>query len=117
MAKGQAQRLLEEEAMSIRDRFQPRTSVALEGDVDPISRRFRLFRWMDQFSAVLSEEQERELSPEVERERQIQKEPPAKPAAHHLHQDIITYVATSGKLFSTYARIYFALSNSCRTLH
>ncbi len=46
---------------------------------DPISQRFRVFRRMDQFSAALSEEQERELSPEVERERQVQKAPPRNP--------------------------------------
>ncbi|KAJ4146957.1 hypothetical protein LMH87_001510 [Akanthomyces muscarius] len=94
MTEAHARRLLEEEAMSIRDRYQPRTAVAPLAEDDPISQRFRVFKRMDQFSAALSEEQERELSPEVERERQIQKAPPAKPAAHCLHPDIIAFVAT-----------------------
>lgn len=94
MTEAQARRFLEEEAMSIRDRYQPRSAVAPSADDDPISQRFRVFRRMDQFSAAFSEEQERELSPEVERERQVQRPPPAKPAAHYLHPDIISFVAT-----------------------
>lgn len=70
MTEAHARRFLEEEAMSIRDRYQPRTAAAPLADDDLISQRFRMFRRMDQSAAALGEEQERELSPEVERERQ-----------------------------------------------
>jgi hypothetical protein len=39
----------------------------------------------------MHEEQEREISHEVERERQIQRPPPAKPLPHSLHPDLIYY--------------------------
>lgn len=43
---------------------------------------------------VMQEEQEREISHEVEQERQIQKPPPAKPTQHRLHPDLMTFVKT-----------------------
>jgi hypothetical protein len=43
----------------------------------------------------MQEEQERELAPEVERERQIQLPPPQKPADHSLHADVRAF-AVSG---------------------
>ncbi|KXX79354.1 hypothetical protein MMYC01_204711 [Madurella mycetomatis] len=43
----------------------------------------------------LQEEQERELAPEMEQERQVQRPPPRAPASHNLHSDVISF-ATSG---------------------
>ncbi|KAK4235167.1 hypothetical protein C8A03DRAFT_46641 [Achaetomium macrosporum] len=40
---------------------------------------------------TLQEEQERELAPEAEIERQIQLPPPQKPAVHRLHKDLRTF--------------------------
>lgn len=45
-------------------------------------------------SAKLQEEQERELFPDIEQERQVQKPAPAQPAEHHIHPDLITFVST-----------------------
>ena len=45
----------------------------------------------------MSEEQEREVNHEVERERQVERPPKAEPAKHTIHQDIVTFVLT-GKL-------------------
>ncbi|VDB86671.1 unnamed protein product [Peniophora sp. CBMAI 1063] len=45
-------------------------------------------------SARLSEEQEREVVLEVERERQVERPPKAQPARHHLHQDVLEFVRT-----------------------
>ena len=45
----------------------------------------------------MSEEQEREVNHEVERERQVERPPKVVPAAHTVHQDIRTFVLT-GKL-------------------
>ena len=45
----------------------------------------------------MSEEQEREVNHEVERERQVERPPKVVPARHTVHQDIVTFVLT-GKL-------------------
>ncbi|KAK4182801.1 hypothetical protein QBC35DRAFT_395228 [Podospora australis] len=45
----------------------------------------------------LQEEQERELAPEVERERQVERPPPQDPASHNLHADVKKF-AVSGIL-------------------
>jgi hypothetical protein len=45
----------------------------------------------------MSEEQEREVNHEVERERQIERPPKVEPATHAIHQVILTFVRT-GKL-------------------
>ena len=49
----------------------PMHTAGAAGDKDPISRRFRAFKPIDRFTAALSEEQERELSPEIGREREV----------------------------------------------
>ncbi|GAB1318054.1 ubiquitinyl hydrolase 1 [Madurella fahalii] len=46
-------------------------------------------------TANLQEEQERELAPEAEQERQVQRPPPKTPASHELHDDVVKF-ATSG---------------------
>ncbi|KAL5118477.1 hypothetical protein ACEQ8H_003653 [Pleosporales sp. CAS-2024a] len=49
----------------------------------------------DPFKAsALQEEQERELSPEMEQERQIQRAPTAKPRKHGLHPDVQSFAST-----------------------
>lgn len=94
MTETQARKFLEEEAVSIRARYEPRDYDTAEAGKDPISQRFRAFKSMDHLSAALSEEQERELSPEIERQREVQRARPEKPATHHLHPDIVTYIRT-----------------------
>ncbi|KAF8597360.1 hypothetical protein BDV93DRAFT_596797 [Ceratobasidium sp. AG-I] len=42
----------------------------------------------------MSEEQEREVSHEVERERQVQRSPPSSPATHVAHLDVQTFIQT-----------------------
>ncbi|OAA42789.1 hypothetical protein ISF_09705 [Cordyceps fumosorosea ARSEF 2679] len=60
---------------------------------------------MDHFVAALSEEQERKLSPEIEREREVQRAAPEKPALHALHPDMVTYVATGRLAADSSARV------------
>ncbi|KAM6508481.1 hypothetical protein FALCPG4_018328 [Fusarium falciforme] len=43
-------------------------------------------------TSSLQEEQERELSPETEHERQVERPPPAEPEIHHLHEDVRCFV-------------------------
>ncbi|KZV68204.1 hypothetical protein PENSPDRAFT_754324 [Peniophora sp. CONT] len=51
-------------------------------------------------SARLSEEQEREVVLEVERERQVERPPKQEPAVHRLHRDVLAF-ARSGQLPSS----------------
>lgn len=48
-------------------------------------------------AAGLQEEQERELAPEMEQERQVQRPAPRTPASHNLHDDVIDF-AISGNM-------------------
>jgi hypothetical protein len=43
-------------------------------------------------SRSLQEEQERELAPEIEQERQLERPKPAEPAPHSVHPDVLVYV-------------------------
>jgi hypothetical protein len=45
-------------------------------------------------NSLMDEEQERELSQEKEEQRQIERPPPAKPAQHNIHSDLIRLVRT-----------------------
>jgi hypothetical protein len=51
--------------------------------------------------ARLSEEQEREVNHEVERERQVQRPPKLEPAIHSLHPDVKSFVRTGRLLASS----------------
>jgi hypothetical protein len=45
-------------------------------------------------TGALHEEQERELAPEIERERQIERPPPKQPASHSLHNDVVRFACS-----------------------
>ncbi|KAJ3472511.1 hypothetical protein NLG97_g10929 [Lecanicillium saksenae] len=110
MTKPQAREFLEQEAASMESRYAPRVHAAAacddeEEEDDAISQRFCAFKPMDQFAATLSEEQERELSPEIEQEREVQRAAPEKPARHALHPDMVAYVATGRMAADSSARL------------
>jgi len=102
LTKDEAAKFLEDEAQSIAGRYRPRqtrndlfhlsdiTNVSLER----IATRCRKFNDLPFGSSALQEEQERELSPEVEQERQVQRAPPATPAMHNLHPDVERFIMT-----------------------
>jgi len=107
MTKRDAEKLLEAEAQSLEDRYRPRpddTPKIFESNDSPVIKqiadRCRAFEITQFKSSTLQEEQERELSPETEQERQIQRAPPAKPAKHELHPDVLEF-ATTGSLAAT----------------
>jgi len=60
---------------------------------DLIRERCQEFHNLEFNSATLQEEQERELSPKIEQERQIQKPALAAPATHAIHADVRKFVA------------------------
>ncbi|RAH70417.1 uncharacterized protein BO66DRAFT_451362 [Aspergillus aculeatinus CBS 121060] len=62
---------------------------------DPMVQSLLLRVGEDQQKALLHEEQEREISPEVEREQQVFRPPKVPPACHYVHPDI-RYFVTHG---------------------
>lgn len=101
LSKAHAQKFLEDEAQSIDRRYRPLVGedqalfTHLEAsdnvDVRRIATRCRDFGNLQFRSNTLREEQERELSPEIQQERQIQHPDPAQPATHRLHPDVIAF--------------------------
>ncbi|KAM3543277.1 hypothetical protein ARSEF1564_003807 [Beauveria bassiana] len=111
LTKQQAEALLEEEAQTIEKRYRPASQTAendatlssfanmtlAEGEDSPlrsIQNRCDEFGITHFRSAALQEEQEKELAPEIEQERQIERPPAMSPAKHELHQDVIGIVTT-----------------------
>ncbi|KAM3514412.1 hypothetical protein MY11210_001966 [Beauveria gryllotalpidicola] len=111
LTKEQAEAFLEEEAQTIENRYRPASLTAetdatlssfanltlAEGEDSPlrsIQNRCDEFGISHFRSAALQEEQEKELAPEIEQERQIERPPAMSPAKHNLHQDLIEIVTT-----------------------
>ncbi|KAI3325697.1 hypothetical protein HD806DRAFT_552951 [Xylariaceae sp. AK1471] len=98
LTKKVAKLFLEDEARSLEDRYRPLQSHDHKNEPDDaITRRCRQFNDLRLNAAVLQEEQERELSPEIEQERQDERPPLAEPEKHSLHQDVRNFV-TTGKI-------------------
>ncbi|KAL3412906.1 hypothetical protein V8F44DRAFT_645694 [Aspergillus fumigatus] len=102
LSLSRASDFLEPEAQSLDNRYRPRRGDApfLHHQPDEstpmclISERCREFDELKFASTQLQEEQERELAPEIEQERQIERPPPAKPNQHCLHANLLTFVST-----------------------
>ncbi|OKL58449.1 hypothetical protein UA08_06149 [Talaromyces atroroseus] len=98
----QAKAFLEEESQTLEQRYRPRRSSDFRvgtissgtGNLQLIRQKCRLFSDLNFNSAELQEEQERELAPEIEREQQVQRPPPAKPKDHQLHEHVLSFVST-----------------------
>lgn len=99
LSKYRAEEFQEKEAQSLDDRFRPRQgrgqSLSLgdasDADIQRIVERCREFGELQCDDSRLQEEQERELSPEIEQERQVQRAPPAEPLLHSLHDDVRSF--------------------------
>ncbi|KAE8440778.1 hypothetical protein EG329_006578 [Mollisiaceae sp. DMI_Dod_QoI] len=121
MSKSQAEKFLEDESRSLDDRYRPRSStdistIAQSSDnhnLNLITDRCRELNHLEFNSATLQEEQERELSPEIEQERQVQKSAPAKPRDHHLHLDLVKFVSTG--VLVTGSKAYVPAFEALRT--
>lgn len=101
MTRASAEEYLEDEARTLEQLYRP--DHASGGDdvgkappsiVDAIEQRCREFGVTSMADAVLEEEQERELSPEIEEERQVERPAAAQAQEHVLHPDLSTLVAT-----------------------
>ncbi|OAA37893.1 hypothetical protein NOR_06970 [Metarhizium rileyi] len=99
MPRQLAEKFLEGEAKTLKMRYKPllqqdkpsRGVNDASEEPDEIDRRIRDFQLEDE-EANFQQEAERELSPEVEEERQVEKPRPANALAHKLHADVLTFV-------------------------
>jgi len=100
----EAEKFLEQEALTLEDRYRPRDETA-EADAlfqgsesnprfSEIRSRCERFDSTKFTAAALQEEQERELSPEIEAERQVERPKPASPKPMHVHEHVRTFVRT-----------------------
>ena len=107
MSSQQAERFQEDEAQTLERRYKPTPSdVASQGhrhlfsdskespSLAAIWKRCEEFDSTHIKSSALQEEQERELSQDVEKERQVERPHPADPESHYLHPDVESFVAT-----------------------
>lgn len=98
LSQSHAMKLLEIESQTLEQRYRPQLALsherpAAEVGAESESSQFILdrcyeFGKLQVSSSVLHEEQERELSPEIEQERQVQRPPSAIPALHVLDRDV-----------------------------
>ncbi|UKZ89824.1 uncharacterized protein TrAFT101_004866 [Trichoderma asperellum] len=99
-----AKKFLETEAQSLKARYRPKTgseSAELIKRARPavkfqFQRRCEEFGLMNFCSSSLQEEQERELSPETEQERQVEQPSPALPEKHSCHPDLRSFIKLGG---------------------
>ncbi|KAJ5482288.1 hypothetical protein N7475_001100 [Penicillium sp. IBT 31633x] len=122
LSESQAESFLELKCQTLQHRYRPGYSegMALESPEDGnqnlrlIDDRCREFGTLNFASSALQEEQERELAPEIEVERQVQRPPGTTPRAHQLHGDLRSFVAT-GQLTQqsdAYIPAFRSLSNT-----
>ncbi|KAI0892952.1 hypothetical protein F4806DRAFT_488627 [Annulohypoxylon nitens] len=97
--KSLAEDYLEDESQTLERRYRPRTkgndSLIISSDeatLDPISKRCREFANLNVDASALQEEEERELSPEVEQEREDQRPAAAKPAVHSIPPGVRAFI-------------------------
>ena len=100
----QPKKFLEKEAQSLEDRYRPclrkRFDTTEDWDttnrnIQEILKRCRDFEVTSFDTATLQEEQERELSPEIEEEREVQRPAPMEAEQHRLHPNLV-YLVTTG---------------------
>ena len=102
MTVSQANKFLEDEAQTLEQRYRPKAICnGTSPDGESITERLRqIYKRCEDVGSVnldeatLQEEQERELSPEIEQERQLQRPRPATPANHQIHTDLRTFVSS-----------------------
>jgi hypothetical protein len=100
--KGPSRKIPEDESQTLEYRYRPHSTTDVttliqassNKNLSLIAERYREFNNLELNSATLQEEQERELSPEIEQERQVRKPAPAQPAAHHIHYELLEFVST-----------------------
>ncbi|XP_044715116.1 putative very large low complexity protein [Hirsutella rhossiliensis] len=110
MPLAQAERFLEDEAQTLEERYKPRQvtytmgnhpGLPLNPSMPPrlleIRGRCREFNCLDYRGSTLDEEQERELAPEMEEERQLERPAEAEAEGHWLHPHV-RHFAVNGNI-------------------
>ncbi|KAJ6170959.1 hypothetical protein N7470_000026 [Penicillium chermesinum] len=97
----QAKSFLEPECLSLQQRYKPHNTgqpaplaSAQREAPDAIETRCAEVEGQESCSPSLHEEQERELAPEIQTERQKHRPPPAEPAIHRVHSDLCSFIET-----------------------
>lgn len=128
-----AEGFMEDEAQNLEQRYRPRqVDRNIPSMIDRVDERFaaELRRRCHQFgvaefrNASFNEEQERELSPETEQERQVAKPSRVKPATHCIHPGLKDFISNGlptkfpftpafMSLVSTSAAVHFDVSEFC----
>lgn len=90
---------LEHEALTVEKRYNPRRAEEIstsgsDNDLNLINQRCIEFDSLNLSIGTLEEEQERELSPEIQRERQVERPEPVRPALHSIHEDLQSFAKT-----------------------
>ncbi|PIA82927.1 hypothetical protein CB0940_12275 [Cercospora beticola] len=99
MTVATAKKFQEQECQTIEHRYHPlqvdetpsHSCDISEAHLRRISARCQEFDDLEFTASTLQEEQERELSPEIEQERHVQRPPAASPARHQLRDDVIRF--------------------------
>lgn len=103
LSSNHVRRFLEDEALSLKQRYRPRANQDGLADfihsdqsqaASLIATRCREFGSVSYHSAKMDEEQEREVAAEAEREQQVQRPPKARPKKHEIHEDMKKLVST-----------------------
>ncbi|PHH88387.1 hypothetical protein CDD83_7603 [Cordyceps sp. RAO-2017] len=101
-----AEAFLEDEAQTLEYRYRPRNAgTKSDGPLNMLSsphtpkllkikQRCKEFNCLDYKSSALLEEQERELAPEIEQEKQVERPPEADPEEHRIHPHVRHFIAT-----------------------
>ncbi|KAI1087952.1 hypothetical protein F5B19DRAFT_33837 [Rostrohypoxylon terebratum] len=98
--KSLAESYLEDESQTLERRYRPRirdNSLRASPDeavADPITKRCREFANLNIDASTLQEEEERELSPEIEQEREDQRPAAAEPARHSIHMGVKAFISS-----------------------
>ncbi|KAJ4112132.1 hypothetical protein NW768_011711 [Fusarium equiseti] len=96
-----AKQFLEDESQTLDERYRPRNGrvnldcfleKAADSNVDVLRARCADFGLTELHRASLQEEQERELSPETEQERQVEKPPAAEPQTHSVSESLREWI-------------------------
>ncbi|KAJ9492030.1 hypothetical protein VN97_g1201 [Penicillium thymicola] len=99
LAPEQAQTFLESEFQTLEQRYRPSHNNIqhLNADIEiseAIRERCDEVQGLVVLSSALHEEQERELAPEIQTEREEQRPPAAQPATHCAHSDVYSFIET-----------------------
>lgn len=129
LSKAQAGEFLEAESQTLEERYRPRKHSTTSPIIVPgshnsenirlILERCRQFADVNFSSTQLQEEQERQLAPEIEQERQVQRPPSAKPEIHSIHADLRAFICTGTLIRPSQAFIpaFQGLKNTSATKH